>query len=70
MFDFLGTITTLPEKLCFLWTSTHDNMLGRSTIDINLHYSLQFQIKQKPLHIFLCILLAGDIATNPGPVAV
>jgi hypothetical protein len=44
-------------------------MLGRSTIDINLRYSLQLQIKQKPLHIFLCILLAGDIATNPGPVA-
>ena len=62
-------LTTLPDKLCFLWTSTRDNMLRRSTMDINLRYSLQLQIKQKPLHVFLCILLAGDIATNPGPVA-
>ena len=62
-------LTTLPDKLCFLWTSTHDNMLRRSTMDINLRYSLELQIKQKLLHIFLCILLAGDIATNPGPVA-
>jgi hypothetical protein len=31
-------LTTLPDKLCFLWTSTRDNMLRRSTMDINLRY--------------------------------
>jgi hypothetical protein len=50
------------------WNTRDKKMLRRSTIYINLRYSLQFQIKQKPLDVFLCILLAGDIATNPGPM--
>jgi hypothetical protein len=31
---------------------------------------LEFNIKQKSLHLVLCILLAGDIATNPGPTTI
>jgi hypothetical protein len=31
-------------------------------------YGLQLNIANSNLHLILCILLAGDIATNPGPV--
>lgn len=62
-------LSTLPDRLCFLWTSTRDNMLRKSTFAINLRYGLQFQIKKKSLHVVLLILLAGDIATNPGPLS-
>ena len=41
--------------------------MRRSTRAINLRYSLQFKSNQKLLHCMLLILLAGDIATNPGP---
>ncbi|CAB4041921.1 Hypothetical predicted protein, partial [Paramuricea clavata] len=34
----------------------------------NHRYGLQFNITTSNLHLLLCILLAGDIATNPGPV--
>ena len=30
-------------------------------------YGLEFKIKKKNLHLFLLILLSGDVATNPGP---
>ena len=30
-------------------------------------YGLAFDIKNNKTHLFLCILLAGDVATNPGP---
>ena len=30
-------------------------------------YGIQFETKSINLHLLLCILLAGDIATNPGP---
>ena len=60
-------LTNLPDKLCFLWTSTRDNKSRRSTNAINLRYGLQFKTNQTLLHFVLLILLAGDIATNPGP---
>ena len=30
-------------------------------------YGLEFKIKENNLHLFLLILLSGDVATNPGP---
>jgi exonuclease III len=30
---------------------------------------LELQVKHKNLHLLLCILLAGDVATNPGPTS-
>ena len=59
-------LTNLPDRLCFLWTSTRDNKMRRSTRAINLRYSLQFKSNQKLLHCMLLILLVGDIATKPG----
>ena len=62
-------LASLPNRLGFLWTSTCDNMLRKCTwpSKSNYRHGLQFSIKSNTLHLFLCILLAGDIATNPGP---
>jgi hypothetical protein len=35
--------------------------------NINHRYGLQFRILNNYSQVFLCILLSGDIATNPGP---
>ena len=34
----------------------------------NYRYDIELQTSRRPLHVFLLILLAGDVATNPGPV--
>jgi hypothetical protein len=57
----------IPDKLCLLWTSTRDNILRKSNYPCKYRYGLELEIKDKNLHLLLCILLAGDIATNPGP---
>lgn len=60
-------LASLPNRLGCLWTSTRDNILRKSTwpLKSNYRYGLQFNTKNNTLHLFLCILLAGDIATNP-----
>ena len=60
-------LTKLPDKLCFIWMSTRDIFLRKSSYPCKHRYGLEFSIKHKSLHLVLCILLAGDIATNPGP---
>jgi hypothetical protein len=58
-------LTLTTERLSNLWLSTRDKIQRKSTLPSNYGYGLQF----KNLRLLLCILLAGDIATNPGPVA-
>ncbi|CAB3984752.1 fatty acid amide hydrolase-like [Paramuricea clavata] len=60
-------LAKLPDKLCFIWMSTRDIFLRKSSYPCKHRYGLEFSIKHKSLHLVLCILLAGDIATNPGP---
>ena len=60
-------LTTIPHKLCLFWTSTRGNILKKSNHPCKYRYGLEVQIKHKNLHLLMCILLAGDIATNPGP---
>ena len=48
-------------------TSTRDKILRKQAMLSYHRYGLQFEIRNKNLHLLLCILLAGDIATNPGP---
>ena len=60
-------LTTLPDKLTFIWTSTRDTSMRKLNYPCKIRYGLEFIIKQKSLHLVLRILLAGDIATNPGP---
>ena len=47
--------------------STRDIFLRKASYPCKHRYGLEFSIKHKILHLVLCILLAGDIATNPGP---
>jgi hypothetical protein len=62
-------LTSIPNKFSFVWTSTRDKILRKSTIPTspNHRYGLQFNITNQNVHLLICILLAGDIATNPGP---
>lgn len=60
-------LTTIPNKLCLLWTSTGDNILRKTSYPCKHRYGLQLQLNHKNLHLLLYTLLAGDIATNPGP---
>ena len=65
---FSSEMTILPIKLCCIWTSTRDSALRKSSYPSNHRYGLAFDIRNKSLYLILCILLCGDIATNPGPV--
>ena len=62
-------LSTISEKWSRIWSSTRDKFLRKSSFPsiTNYCYGLQFDIKNNNVHVFLCILLAGDVATNPGP---
>lgn len=60
-------LTILPNKVCCVWTSTCDFKQRKLNYPVNYHYGLDLQINRKTLHVILLILLAGDVATNPGP---
>ena len=62
-------LAILPDKLCFIWTSTRDRKLRKFALPDKHRYGLEFHISRKCSHAVLLILLAGDIATNPGPTA-
>ena len=57
-------LLSISNRLCCLWSSTRDNTFPLMS---NHRHGLQFNIANSNLHLLLCILLAGDIATNPGP---
>ena len=60
-------LTTLSYRYCLIWTSTRDQILRKCNYPRKYRYGLQLDVKQKPAHLLLLILLAGDVATNPGP---
>ena len=62
-------LVSLPEKLCYVWVSTCDVVLRKYNLPCKnqYHYGLNLQINCKISHDFMLLLLAGDIATNPGP---
>ena len=62
-------LAVLPERMCFIWTSTRDRNLRKFNLPDKHRYGLEFQISRNCFHVVLLILLAGDIATNPGPTA-
>ena len=51
-------LAILPDKMCFKFALPDKH-----------RYGLEFQICRQCSHVVLLILLAGDIATNPGPTA-
>jgi hypothetical protein len=60
-------LAVLPEKLCIIWTATRDLNQRKFYYPLNYRYGLNLQVNQKLSHVVLLILLAGDVATNPGP---
>ncbi len=57
----------LSEKLCCVWTATCDFKQRKFNYPLKYGYGLTLQIIRNLFHVFLLILLAGDVATNPGP---
>jgi hypothetical protein len=49
------------------WVATRDIKLRKLNLSTNYRYGLDLQINRKNSHTIICILLAGDIAINPGP---
>ncbi|CAB4010406.1 Hypothetical predicted protein [Paramuricea clavata] len=62
-------LVSLPEKLCYVWVSTRDVVFRKYNLPCNNQhrYGLNLQINRKISHASILLLLAGDIATNPGP---
>ena len=61
-------LAILPWKTCYRWCHTRDKKL-RNLIFPPCHcFGLMLQLDYSNLHIFLCLLLSGDICVNPGPV--
>ena len=66
-FVISSELAVLPEKLCYIWTATRDVKQRKLNYPEKFRYGLNFKLNLKLLHVFLLILLAGDVATNPGP---
>ena len=60
-------LAALPENLCCIWSSTRDFRKRKFYFTCNHRYGIELRTGRKLLHVILCILLAGDVATNPGP---
>ncbi len=60
-------LAIVPHKLCCIWTATRDLKQRKLGYPLNYQYGITLQIERKPSHVILLILLAGDVATNPGP---
>ncbi|CAB4017509.1 Hypothetical predicted protein, partial [Paramuricea clavata] len=62
-------LAILPQKLCYIWIATLDFKQRKFNYPLNYRYGLNLQYDRKSSHVFLLILLAGDVATNRGPVS-
>ena len=63
-------LVELLEKLCCVWTATRDFKQRKFNYPLwiaKYRYGLTLQINRNLFHVFLLILLTGDVATNPGP---
>ena len=68
-FTMSSELTSLSERLSCLWTTTQDKILGKQAMlsyTTDTFYGLKQRIKIL-INFPLCILLAGELATNPGP---
>ena len=63
-------LARLPDKLCFVWISTRDTKLRSFNLPKYYRYGMDLRIANVSNHVLISILLAGDIATNPGPAHV
>ena len=61
-------LAILLEKICFVWSATRDVVLRKFYLSNFYRYGLDFQINCNNTTSLICILLCGDVATNPGPL--
>ena len=66
--DFPSDERSEVEGKCWLWTATRDLKLRKFNYPLNYHYGTNLQIARKTPRLVFLILLAGDVATNPGPL--
>ncbi len=57
----------LVELSEIIWTATRDFKQRKFNDPLKYRYGLTLQINRNLFHVFLLILLAADVATNPGP---
>ena len=65
--NICSELTSISDRVSFIWTSTRDTVLRKSSSPCRHRYGLEFKTKHKNLHLILFLMLAGDIASNPGP---
>ena len=65
--NICSELTSISDRVSFIWTSTRDAVLRKSSSPCRHRYGLEFKTKHKNLHLILFLMLAGDIASNPGP---
>ena len=61
-------LAILPEKICFVWSTTRDVVLRKFCPPNFYRYGLHFKINCNNTTSLICILLCGNVATNPGPL--
>lgn len=60
-----SAIVNLPDQLCLASYSRQET--NKFNYLTNHRYGLNLMIYHQTLHVFLLLILAGDVATNPGP---
>ena len=60
-------LASMSDRLCLLWTSTHDRVFRKYNFPLKNYHCYGLQFKNNHSQLFLLILLAGDVALNPGP---
>ena len=66
-FYISSELASLSDRLCLLWTSTHDRVFRKYNFPLKNYHRYGLQFNNNHSQLFLLILLAGDVALNPGP---
>ena len=69
-FDFCGVLLDISPQTGLWWISTQDFDLCKLSYTPYYRYGLDFSLSRPRHVIFWCILLSGNIAINPCPVAI
>ena len=66
-FYISSELASMSDRLCLLWTSTHDRVFRKYNFPLKNYHRYGLQFNNNHSQLFLLILLAGDVALNPGP---
>ena len=62
-----SNLISIPNRLSFISAGTRDYVLRKYEMSSKYRYGLEFKLKNNYLHLFLLIVLFGEVALNPGP---